>query len=101
MRCHQRKNVARPVQEDVAVTFGRKALIAVEPSTRRARVIKRGVVDAQARRFDRDYARSKRRSRSIFVSAHNERSTQTMAEDKVWVIGKYPISFGRGIATIR
>ena len=101
MRDHERENVARPVDDDGAVTFERKSRVALEPSTRRGRVTACGVVDVWARRLDGGHARSKRGSRGGVIGTHDDRGAQTMAEDALGVVGKHPLNLGRGIAAMR
>jgi len=49
MRDHERENVARPVDDDTAVTLERKSRVSLKPSARRSRVSARGVIDVWTR----------------------------------------------------
>jgi hypothetical protein len=80
MRDHERENVARPVDDDAAVTFDRKRRITFKPSTRRGRVTARRVVYVWAQFLDGGQARGKLRSCGAIIGAYDERGAQTMTE---------------------
>ena len=56
---HESENIARPVDDDGAVTLDRKGGTAFEPGTRRGCVTARGIVHVRARRLDGGRTRGK------------------------------------------
>jgi hypothetical protein len=98
---HERENVARPVANDGAVTFDRESWVALEPSARCTCVTSRRTVHVGARSLDGSHAASEGGSRSGGVSAHDQRGTQTMAENGAGIVGQNSLNFGRGIPAVR
>src|SRR5262245_45248889 len=101
MRDHERENVARPVDDDGAVTLERESGVTLQPRTRRDRVSACGVVDVRTRRLDDSDAHGKRGSLSGGIGTYDDCGTQTMTEHALRVVGKNPLNLDRGIAPMR
>src|SRR5262249_30234785 len=97
----ERKTVARPVNDNGAVTFGRKAWIALKPSTRGGRVATRVVVRVVARRLDGCQALGKPGSFGVIVSTHDDGGAQTMAEWASGMLSDHSLDDSGGIAAMR
>jgi hypothetical protein len=86
MRGGERDEVQGPVNEDGAIKFGCKSLVAVEPSTRRECVTTRGVVPIRTLRLNCGQAVGKLGSRGMIVGLYDERGAQAMAEDELGIV---------------
>jgi hypothetical protein len=101
MRDHECRNVARPVDDNGAVTFGRKGWIALKPGARGGRVTTRAVVHVVARRLDGGQALGKPGICGAIVSTHDDGGAQTMAEYASGMLSNHSLDDSGGIAAMR
>jgi hypothetical protein len=101
MRNGKRENVARPILEDCAITFGRESRVAVEPCARRGRVTTCRVIDFRTLRFNGGHACNKLGSRGTVIGADDECGAQAVPEDELGILGKRLVNFDRGIPAVR